>query len=598
MLEEMERDERVFVLGEDVGHLRRRLQGDRGLPRALRPDARDRHADLASRPSSARPIGAALMGMRPIAEMQFIDFISCAFDQIVNFAAKSRYRWGAGVPIVVRGPCGGGVHGGPFHSQNPESYFLNVPGLKIVAPATADDAKGLIKAAIRDPDPGALPRAQVPLPAHQGRAARGRLVVPIGKARLAPRGRRRVDHHLRRRWCTWRSRRPRRRSATASTSRCSTCARSCRSTRRRSWPRRRRPARSSCCTKPRAPAGRAARSRRASPRGVRVPRRARRARRAAGHAGALQPAARGVLPAQRREASARAIRALHELLSESRRPMTDVIMPQMGESIAEGPSPSGSRRSATRSSATSRSSRSRPTRSTRRSRRRPRACSPRSWSSRARPCRSTRSSASIAPRARRRERGAAAAPPRLAAAAAARRRRRAAGARAGAPAAGARARAGSRPPPRRRRSAGRRAPARAPAAPAHRARADSAASAGEAARRDRSRRAAPDALVAGRAQDRGRARRRHLPRSPGTGISGPRDQERHPRPTSRAAGASRGTAGAAAPARSAPPAPAARPAPRRRPAPAVPVVPAYQPGTSASRSSPMTRSAGRSPSTW
>ena len=98
-------------------------------------------------------IGAAMMGMRPVAEMQFADFISCAFDQITNFAAKCRYRWGAGVPIVVRGPSGGGVHGGPFHSQNPEMYFVHTPGLKVVCPATAYDAKGLMKAAIRDPDP-------------------------------------------------------------------------------------------------------------------------------------------------------------------------------------------------------------------------------------------------------------------------------------------------------------------------------------------------------------------------------------------------------------------------------------------------------------
>src|SRR5260221_12985069 len=98
-------------------------------------------------------IGAALMGMRPIAEMQFIDFISCAFDQITNFAAKNRYRWGAGVPIVIRGPSGGGVHGGPFHSQNPEMDFLHTPGLKMVAPATAPDAKGLIKASLPDEDP-------------------------------------------------------------------------------------------------------------------------------------------------------------------------------------------------------------------------------------------------------------------------------------------------------------------------------------------------------------------------------------------------------------------------------------------------------------
>jgi 2-oxoisovalerate dehydrogenase E1 component beta subunit len=93
------------------------------------------------------------MGMRPVAEMQFIDFISCCFQMITNFAAKSRWRWGAGVPIVIRGPAGGGVGGGPFHSQNVEAYFYHTPGLKIVMPATARDAKGLLKAAIRDPDP-------------------------------------------------------------------------------------------------------------------------------------------------------------------------------------------------------------------------------------------------------------------------------------------------------------------------------------------------------------------------------------------------------------------------------------------------------------
>src|SRR5207237_7002236 len=86
-------------------------------------------------------IGASLMGMRPIAEMQFIDFISCAFDMIVNYAAKARYRWGAGVPIVIRGPSGGGVHGAPFHSQNPEAHFMNVPGPQIVTRGPPTDAK-------------------------------------------------------------------------------------------------------------------------------------------------------------------------------------------------------------------------------------------------------------------------------------------------------------------------------------------------------------------------------------------------------------------------------------------------------------------------
>jgi len=124
------------------------------------------------------------MGMRPVAEMQFIDFISCAFDQITNFAAKSRYRWGAGVPIVVRGPSGGNTHGGPFHSQNVESFFLNTPGLKIVQPSTAYDAKGLIKAAIRDEDPVLYfehkylyRRIKEDLPAED-------YTVPIGKAAL------------------------------------------------------------------------------------------------------------------------------------------------------------------------------------------------------------------------------------------------------------------------------------------------------------------------------------------------------------------------------------------------------------------------------
>ena len=125
------------------------------------------------------------MGMRPVAEMQFIDFISCAFDLITNFAAKSRYRWGVGVPIVMRGPSGGGVHGGPFHSQNPEAYFAHTPGLKIVQPATAYDAKGLIKAAIRDEDPVLFfehkflyRRIKEELPAED-------YIVPIGKAARA-----------------------------------------------------------------------------------------------------------------------------------------------------------------------------------------------------------------------------------------------------------------------------------------------------------------------------------------------------------------------------------------------------------------------------
>jgi 2-oxoisovalerate dehydrogenase E1 component beta subunit len=134
-------------------------------------------------------VGAALMGMRPIAEMQFIDFIGCGFDMLVNYAAKSRWRWGGGVPIVVRGPCGGGVHGGPFHSQNPEAYFLNVPGLKIVAPGTPRDAKGLMTAAIRDPDPVIYLEHKFLYRRLKEDLPEGEIVVPIGKARVAREGR-------------------------------------------------------------------------------------------------------------------------------------------------------------------------------------------------------------------------------------------------------------------------------------------------------------------------------------------------------------------------------------------------------------------------
>jgi 2-oxoisovalerate dehydrogenase E1 component beta subunit len=98
-------------------------------------------------------IGMSYTGLRPVAEMQFMDFIACCFNQLTNFAAKSHYRWGAPVPVVVRGPSGGGVHGGPFHSANPEMYFVHTPGLKVVCPATAYDAKGLLKSAIRDNNP-------------------------------------------------------------------------------------------------------------------------------------------------------------------------------------------------------------------------------------------------------------------------------------------------------------------------------------------------------------------------------------------------------------------------------------------------------------
>ena len=152
LLEEMERDPSVFLLGEDIGVYGGAFKVTAG---ALERFGERRVIDtpLSEAGIVGAAIGAALMGLRPVAEMQYIDFITCGFDQVVNFAAKCRYRWGAAVPLVIRGPAGGGVHAGPFHSQNPEAWFVHTPGLKVVAPATAYDAKGLIKSAIRDNDP-------------------------------------------------------------------------------------------------------------------------------------------------------------------------------------------------------------------------------------------------------------------------------------------------------------------------------------------------------------------------------------------------------------------------------------------------------------
>jgi pyruvate/2-oxoglutarate/acetoin dehydrogenase E1 component len=152
LFEEMARDERVFVLGEDVGVYGGAFKVTEGLQARFGED-RVIDTPIAENAIVGSAIGASYMGMRPVAEVQFIDFIACCFDMLTNFAATSRYRNGAGVPIVVRGPCGGGVSGGPFHSLNPEAFFLNTPGLKMVEPSTAYDAKGLLKAAIRDDDP-------------------------------------------------------------------------------------------------------------------------------------------------------------------------------------------------------------------------------------------------------------------------------------------------------------------------------------------------------------------------------------------------------------------------------------------------------------
>ena len=150
--EEMERDPSVFCLGEDIGIYGGAFKVTDGFIDRFGPE-RVIDTPIAESAIVGAAFGAALTGMRPVAEFQFMDFIGCAFNQIVNMVAKSHYRWGAPAPLVIRGPSGGNVHGGPFHSQNPEMWFVHAPGLKVVCPATAYDAKGLIKAAIRDHNP-------------------------------------------------------------------------------------------------------------------------------------------------------------------------------------------------------------------------------------------------------------------------------------------------------------------------------------------------------------------------------------------------------------------------------------------------------------
>jgi 2-oxoisovalerate dehydrogenase E1 component beta subunit len=179
--EEMERDSRVFLLGEDIGTYGGAFKVTAGMLERFGPE-RVFDTPISESAIVGAAIGAAYMGLRPIAEMQFMDFISCAFDQITSFAAKSRYRWGQGVPIVIRGPSGGGVHGGPFHSQNPEMYFVHTPGLKVVAPSTAYDAKGLIKSSIRDEDPVIFLEHKYLYRRIKDELPEKEYVVPIGKA--------------------------------------------------------------------------------------------------------------------------------------------------------------------------------------------------------------------------------------------------------------------------------------------------------------------------------------------------------------------------------------------------------------------------------
>ena len=185
--EEMERDDRVFLIGEDIGHYGGAFKITLGF---LEKFGEDRVIDtpIAESAIVGAAVGAALMGQRPVVEMQFADFIACAFDQIVNMLAKFRYRTGTNVPVVIRGPFGGRVHGGPFHSQSPEAWFVHVPGLKVVAPSTPADAKGLLKAAIRDPDPVIYFEHKYLYRRIKGPIPPGDAFVPIGKAEVKREG--------------------------------------------------------------------------------------------------------------------------------------------------------------------------------------------------------------------------------------------------------------------------------------------------------------------------------------------------------------------------------------------------------------------------
>src|SRR6202140_2906991 len=188
MFEEMERDPAVVLIGEDVGVYGGAFKTSQGL---LERFGWERVIDTPISESAivGAAIGMGYAGLRPVAEMQFIDFIACCFNQITNVVAKSHYLWGAPVPMVLRGPCGGGGHGGPFHSANPEMYFVHTPGLKVIYPSTPYDVKGLLKAAVRDNNPVLFfehkflyRRIKEELPTED-------YTVPIGKAAVRREGR-------------------------------------------------------------------------------------------------------------------------------------------------------------------------------------------------------------------------------------------------------------------------------------------------------------------------------------------------------------------------------------------------------------------------
>jgi pyruvate/2-oxoglutarate/acetoin dehydrogenase E1 component len=184
---EMRRDPSVFCIGEDIGAFGGAFKVTDGFFEEFGAD-RVLDAPLAENAIIGAAVGAAVEGLRPVCEMQFSDFIACGFDQLVNVAAKMHYRQGVAVPMVVRLPSGGGFSGGPFHSQNPEAWLLQAPGLKVVAPATAADAKGLLTSAIRDSNPVCFLEHKGLYRHVRDEVPEGEYTVPLGEARVAREG--------------------------------------------------------------------------------------------------------------------------------------------------------------------------------------------------------------------------------------------------------------------------------------------------------------------------------------------------------------------------------------------------------------------------
>jgi 2-oxoisovalerate dehydrogenase E1 component beta subunit len=185
--EEMRHDESVFCMGEDIGEFGGAFKVTDGFFEEFGAD-RVWDTPLAENAIVGAAVGAAVEGLRPVCEMQFADFIACGFDQLVNVAGKMYYRQGLAVPMVVRLPSGGGFSGGPFHSQNPEAWFLQSPGLKVVAPSTAEDAKGLLASAIRDPNPVLYLEHKNLYRRVKGDVPEGRYETPMGELRVAREG--------------------------------------------------------------------------------------------------------------------------------------------------------------------------------------------------------------------------------------------------------------------------------------------------------------------------------------------------------------------------------------------------------------------------